>query len=362
MFSETVLGRFLQAVELYAVILYTLIAAFYHLRNVPAQATDESGRKRSPASRSPAGRFDLIFDNPPSPSSSVDLDFTFQQYVSKSQDRPSTAHMARSTSYGSKEVTPMRNIPPAPRGILSTVGNMASTTPATPRPAHRRFSNVAPREPVPLPSPAVPAVQAHTKSPTYGLSGSINANQVSALVRDESHNKDDLRTYFGGAPPSPGITGLLRRQEELDKSIAALELHKAGTTSKAATNRRASSSPVSPEPSRATSSSESDFTFSDFPEVPWGHSSTNPSVQRVSSTTPIHPPSRPLFTFDLNSLLLPHPVFAAEHRSRHQSVPTSESGDTLIPTARNRTSSEGTQYEITSFIGRKYQSISSTSR
>jgi hypothetical protein len=173
--------------------------------------------------------------------------------------------------------------------------------------------------------------------PTTGESGWRSQGSVTVADPDESSN----------------ISDLFRKQEELDNSIAALKLLEDST--------RPPGSPSSSKQSEGPSATRSDFSLSNFPNPPWVN---NPGSDDLSeprrSPSPVRTVKRLRFTprsvsidnvpFDLIPPRMPASVM--DH-NRTLSLPVSETEDSdMVMSARTqRFDSQGTQYDVTSFIG-----------
>ena len=189
-------------------------------------------------------------------------------------------------------------------------------------------------------------------SPVFGLSGIVRPStgqskmdspQDSVTVADQDRSSD--------------LSDLFRKQEELDSTIAALKLLGDSTDPP--------STPSSKE-SREPSTARSDFTLSNFPRPPWvdgsdsediGEPPLSPSSARTVRQPRLryNPPSISVdnVPFDLIPPRIPAAIM--EH-NRTLSVPISESAESdLLMSARTpRFDSQGTQYDVTSFIGSKF--------
>jgi hypothetical protein len=186
--------------------------------------------------------------------------------------------------------------------------------------------------------PSTSNSESNGSSPIHGLYGIVNPK--SPMMADVPQTDEDPRQLFDNSARSSAISTLLRQQAELDKSIAALQLFNlpGGEDS-----RRSSIDTSTPKGS-------ANFSLSNFPAPPWGResiASAEPVDTRV--VTPVIQ-----LTGEATSLQMPE-------RPRQQSIPLSEvsqrnSDGLLTPLGGRdvRTNSAGTQYEITSFIGRKY--------
>ena len=146
---------------------------------------------------------------------------------------------------------------------------------------------------------------------------------------------------------------ILRQKAELDKSIASLRRLARdtmdGTTVFGGTEA---------DDGKLSSASRSEFSLSNFPAPPWRASTDTQFTVRqgVTPQVTIHRAEsikshRVTATETDADLLPPRMPVAAEH-TRNLSIPFSDNDDPL-PTGRTRKDSAGTEYVITSFIGRE---------
>lgn len=376
--------------------MYSLVATFYHIRNAPPKAFD-SQRKRSSSFQSPAalqaayrlpsprlstGDLTSACPNPVSPDE-ANIELPKRQRSRRSsysarmsnwlaQRRPSVklgpsyfpprekdfsqildqaergvspvdvdvkppmpfydrTPEASASSASNTEFEPSSSVPT--KSILSVPSNSTSVTISAPPRARIRFSDATIKSQMLV----APAIEVHTPvpSPIYGADGALNANRVAALTRD-ADEEEDPRTYFENSPRSSGISGLLRQQEELERSIAALKLFSTPSSEDGEADRAASP--------------RSDISLSSFPQPPWKRGSADSHKSRRKSTASVlsedysSSTSRPAVAPPTRGLTV------GAFRRRQQSIPSFEGGG-LVPVTRKRTSSAGTQYEITSFIG-----------
>jgi hypothetical protein len=415
-----VLGRFLQAIELYILILSTLILTFHHLCDASTNPTPNPRLKRTSSFNNiPAGAIvtpELILPHPRL--TQTDLISAFQRQLAP--DGTNRRSLNRQSSYASRvsnwigrqtsqrndirhterdrddllwkqnkeeqgnavdievkipapyDPSPMESEPspsyrmppqvystpdvnaPSRKGILAPGRQNMTIAASTPNRPRIRFSDgggqtVALEVPKPQPD------QARIESPIYGLSGIINArNANTAMQRPDSGIEEDPRSLFDDTRSS-GISNLLRQQEELDKSIAALKLF-SNDPSEVATARRSLS--VFSDGPRA-SSVKSIESLSNFPEPPWGRMSMASlplNMQRMSTDT-IRPSQPGLLSASLDPSLVSSELSQAGstlnvpgHRVQ-PSVPWSETSDLASSGGNSRFNPAG--MEITSFIGRK---------
>jgi len=188
-------------------------------------------------------------------------------------------------------------------------------------------------------------------SPVFGLNGIVRPStgqskmespQDSVTVADPDRSSD--------------LSHLFRKQEELDNSIAALKLLGDSTDPP--------STPSSKQ-SREPSTARSDFSLSNFPRPPWvdgsdsddlGGPPLSPSSVRTVRQPRLrfNPPSISVDNVPFDLIPPRIPAAMTEH-NRTLSVPISESAESdLLMSARTpRFDSQGTQYDVTSFIGSK---------
>lgn len=423
------LGRFLQAIEFYILILFTLISTFYHLRDIRTTPAVKQRRNRSssfnnipagasispeliiPPPRLPSTDFtSLGFDRQTTPATSrrpstnrqsssyavrlsnwigrrpsqrnererddlfwkqnqaekgnspvdVEVKIPMPFDLSPVESEPSPSYKMPPQAYATVVTDP----PPVPRSILAISEQKISEPVTVPKQARLRFSDDVGQTVDLAPPPSVQYPQARIESPIFGLNGIVNAQSVAdAVERPISTVEDDPRTFFDDSSRSSGISNLLRQQEELDKSIAALKLFSTDP-SEAASARRSLS--AFSDTRRASSSVKSIESLSNFPVPPWGRASTtslrtrNTSTETVRQTPPGLPPSSinsssqtSLGTIDrllAAAATEPMPTLSVPGHRVSPSVPSSEIGDDLAgPGASGRINGGG--MEITSFIG-----------
>ncbi|GJE86025.1 transcriptional regulator, putative [Phanerochaete sordida] len=385
LFSETVLGHFMQGIELYILVLYMLVDAFRpqptsmrrnrssSFHNMPPVMARSSEFLLGPP-KVPEPKFNPMFGNEGNPFTepeqakapqpwepslagySLRVSNWFGRRPSKKSittaTEPASHHswahdqaergmspvteaaetpLSEKVAFAANPVEPRQSPVAMAPGVATIVvsdpvdpvdvASPHALTVAVPPRVYTRTPDAELLRPVP---PRARGSLQSTESPVHGLYGIVNTKRPPSAA---SLELDDPRDVFDRSARSSGISGLLREQAELDKSIAALRLLSRGDDS------RRSSSTDAPSPNR--------FSLSVFPEPPWGRASTASTV-------------------------LPAPVLmavaghraetASPERTRQQSVPLSELGmsdaDLVPPSRRNMmTASGGTQYEITSFIG-----------
>ncbi|KAI0068412.1 hypothetical protein BV25DRAFT_1987194 [Artomyces pyxidatus] len=190
------------------------------------------------------------------------------------------------------------------------------------------------------PTVPLPYVTRETESPIYGLNGTLRAGYYSPV--------DTARRTSFLIPPSArssGFSNLLREQNELEKSIAALRMFAPASSpnSPEQGSDRVPSANLTAVQSRGSVSVRSEFSLSIFPEPPWARRSDMTSTLSHSgeSAAIVREPSE----FEFVPPRMPAAV--------EQTLPTStrNSEDTIMLTHKGRSDSEGTRYDVTSFIG-----------
>lgn len=185
-------------------------------------------------------------------------------------------------------------------------------------------------------------------SPVFGLNGIVRPSTGESAMRSQGS------VTVTGPDRGSNISDLFRKQEELDNSIAALKLLQGSTGQPSSPT---SSSKQSAEPS----ATRSEFSLSHFPNPPWVTISDphNPSeLRRSSSPAPhtkpprLNPPSISVDNVPFELVPPRMPASMVEH-NRTTSLPISETADSeVLASARTpRFDSQGTQYDVTSFIG-----------
>lgn len=351
-FSETTLGRFLQAVELYIMILYLLIITFY-----PTQS-----RARSRVTSSFAVLTEKRENETPPPQQesypipNVIMGRAFSSY--EEVGRP-TSVISRIGSWIlsrnpiQRPVSAQRRIwiedvesgrPTENRQSQELEDKIAEEEGKQPSPKaleQPRTSEDVPRpttgvsipsyydmEPPPVsfpPSMSQVSSGDGSDSPIYGLNGIIKP------VSDSTSTIKDRNASLSS------FDELLRQQTELDRSIAALKLF---SSPEASVSTRPKPPPLNRIQSASTSSytgpgldsasARSEFSLSIFPEPP--NAGDNGSVQRLSRAEPLSRASRAATWVPTEDM---------------PSIPSSPNELGTAP----KYDSAVTQYEITSFIG-----------
>lgn len=388
LFSETVLGRFLQGIELYILVLYMLVDAFRPESTKSPRRRDRSssfhnmppgiprasdfllGPPRVPEPKfNPMFTEEMPFTEPPKPSqawepSLAGYSLRVSNWFGRRPSKKSTTARATRDFDGvwiqdqaERGMSPVAEVveTPLPEKSFDSIATEPKQSPVAKEPVYATIVISDPVDPVEVASPRAAAITvpprvysrefdkqylypttpnspSQTDSPIHGLYGVVNAKRPPSVSTTRSMTPDeDPRDVFDRSARSSGISGLLRQQEELDKSIAALKL-----LSGAGDESRRTSSTGTATPNR--------FSLSVFPEPPWGRASIASAARPVLGSLAIASAQRSRAS--------------SPDRPRQQSIPLSElaagDSDFLLPFRRNiRTASAGTQYEITSFIGRK---------
>jgi hypothetical protein len=189
-------------------------------------------------------------------------------------------------------------------------------------------------------------------SPVFGLNGIIQPSKGELAT----HSPRDSVTS-AGQDQSSDISHLFRKQEELDNSIAALKLLEGSPGSPI--------SPASSKRSEEPSTARSDVSLSNFPNPPWADTSGSDNLGELrrsfGSVHTVRPSRVNQLSISVDNVpfdLIPPrmPASAMDH-NRTLSLPISESaGSDLVVTARTpRFDSQGTQYDVTSFIGSTFR-------
>lgn len=374
-FSETTLGRFLRALEMYILILYTLISAFHGIssqtsmlpQHNPASlfqaGLSEKSRAITPVNNSIINvvrRSISSTDNIPKQSSRVSTMSRLSSWMQPRnarrgesseqiwvQDRElGLASSNRGTVAPTEHTSPTAGeFQPLPtRAEVNMEDKAVLPEELLAPPKDRPFTAVSissyygmERDSIPYPFPPTLSPTRGTDSPVYGLNGIMGQRAKSRLDRDSKMSFDEL----------------LRQQTELDKSIAALRLFSRGSMlglDESAPPSIAASPPQKPASSpkaRSTSvstnsylgrrpdsaSNRSEFSLSIFPEPP-----------KVDTEEFVVSNSR--FT---GTRIPPREILVAEEPERADEVPS-------LPVSPHqfegtRFGSAGTLYDVTSFIG-----------
>lgn len=409
LFSETILGRFLQGVELYILVLYMLIDTFrpkfskYSKRrnrsssfhNMSPSVTRVSEMLLGPP-RLSAPKFNPMFaegmpfpdgKEPAQPSESSQsyaarVGTWFLRRPSKRtateteperaslwiQDRAERGESPVAESIDEKAGSDAQELSPAEpkqspiyRDPVYTVVVRDSVA-TLPQATAAAAAAAAPPEPLPtVPQrvysreldkqylyPSTPTSAQDTASPIHGLYGVVNGRRAPAPAPGSPLGAVTVDAAGDASARSSGISLLLRQQAELDRSIAALQLF----SSAGDASPRASS-----VGSGGTPHGSARFSLSKFPDPPWGRASVASTAAMGGRDSVVLRPEAALQAAMRQRVSVAASLVPPVERTRQQSVPLSEleAGDSfLAPFRRNpRVNSSGTQYEITSFIGRK---------
>ncbi|KAK0233264.1 hypothetical protein IW262DRAFT_1329465 [Armillaria fumosa] len=382
-FSETTLGRFLQAIELYILIVFLLIDAFY--------ITPEMRRHQVRKAQTSNGLGG--FDNLPRRSVSA-ATVNHNNVVETAQNiRSETVALPASRSSGqvplflwdrndpelggfpdrqrnptAEIADPVSDVRTSPRSLKIEPGiddaplplpeSHEELTPTTSKgedPPLRPKTGVSfssyyledNRASLPPPKPIFVSEVSPSgpDSPIYGLNGIITATGDSRSTKTKSESLNSQSTT--------SFDELLRQQSELDQSIAALRLFSPQESTATISDVKDVAAPGAPlksasiPPSAGTgtnsyigtkadsSSAPSEFSLSIFPEPPTNGSGfpDNPvtSISGRNTMVPLRP----------ENILISSPVI-----DEVPSIPTSPNG-----LGTGRFGSAGTQYDVTSFIG-----------
>ncbi|KAF8475429.1 hypothetical protein JB92DRAFT_3134555 [Gautieria morchelliformis] len=417
-FSETSLGRFFQAIELYILVLYIHIASFYERRSIldPTMQNRASKTSMPPAGIAMHDRTSTTQTNPaitlaprtdkvyPFPSNRLSSwlvpDADQAPILADAPRRMSTAdritswitsrrgstsqYQERSRLHSDGNVESGTSLVHTNARLLDATESFTATSwkysryllPASVPPASQRLQRLTRALDAPVHgkrngavSPdgtissfaavdnyrrndfAPPKLPSLPGSPVYGLDGIVRYHG-----RSSSPLPQHTPSSRHSSVQSAGMQSLLRQQAELDKTVAELQLF----------------SPVSPMsserlvvPGGQSMSLQSDFSLSNFPDPP-------PDLPSRPVDTDVEDNSR-FHASDVDPLqganvaAVPPPpvapqIYQSTVQSQRQSLSstsTRTSGDSAVLGIASRTvvGSGGTQYDVTSFIGRLYPRI-----
>lgn len=206
----------------------------------------------------------------------------------------------------------------------------------------------------------------NTDSPIYGLNGIMQRTNPGRMTPESVARTRSSALSFNE---------LIRQQTELDNSIAALRLlspqqdeYDPGSVPASPIVSRDASRSISRSMSSngLPSSVRSIFSLQDFPEPPATFASTSngippipPSSSSLKARADRSDQRRSRFTINVEPPSLPVPKIPAiyDYPSTPQSMPVTpgrDSGETISPRLRTKVNSAGTQYDVTSFIGSRF--------
>ncbi|QRV90918.1 hypothetical protein RhiJN_18936 [Ceratobasidium sp. AG-Ba] len=474
-FSESPLGRFLQAIELYILILYVLIATFYGMPVRASMIADALDRERGRVNSSFVGinmsgsmrgstfrvtppnvstpelpttreleaagtngvpnrllrpdqpRLDRLLSEsstepvkqqvsnkresiyarartPPTGTSTAVNDTP--QFPKTGRTSPVTAGYTPAASYVPAESEPAG--PSTRRAVASTIASVYSPrvseafspvtvtalAPVTPLSIRSVSNKGRPRDPTPaplplppsmtMPAPVVPkvtvpppaAVEPESAPDTrlareYGLSTrpissrSLGLRNRTSNLGDESpiYGLEGIIASLGGdllpeeelprrmvpdsATYSPGAVSFMRKQAELDRSVANLQAFSPENNQRPLYGIGDNTNPSVPSLGQESTSLRS-FSLSNFPSPPAAKLSFPGPSRRTSMT--VRPGEVDLD--DIRFTLAPPRMPAASSDGRQVSFPSTTRGsDILQIQPRSTANSNGTQWDVTSFIG-----------
>ncbi|CAE6524382.1 unnamed protein product [Rhizoctonia solani] len=188
------------------------------------------------------------------------------------------------------------------------------------------------------------------ESPIYGLDGIIQSLGGDLLPDEEFRSQQGSLMRGDNAAYSPGAASFLRKQAELDRSVADLQRLTMGRSSLVPQQLYAlsdSASPSSPSVGQESTSLRSDFTLSNFPSPPaavLGY----PGLSQRNSVA-----ARPgEIDFDDIRFTLAPPRMPAAMDGRQVSFPSTTRGSDISQLqSRIAETPDKTQWDVTSFIG-----------
>ncbi|KAF5390212.1 hypothetical protein D9757_002801 [Collybiopsis confluens] len=385
LFSETSLGRFLQAFEVYMMILFILVVAFYKVpvrpmrprTSFPSPYTVEEKQLRDTVLASYVDAEPITFDVLPSGVNDARTRYSTVSRVSswilaprqrreKPEDveaGPKSAEITEELtavpaggqtssdvrhSLAEKPVAPTSAAPPetSSTSLPTETQTLTRTSHSESRPSiglSLRYYGVESRMSFPNPAFWGNDASSGTDSPVYGLNGFVNK-------RSHNRNSADSILSSNQRPSVSSFDELIEQQAELDRSIAALRLFSppapsiesavAEDTSPNATFMPSVTAPSGNNRTISTltsSSARSEFSLSIFPDPPAVDFSgtSRASFNTMRAKQRARPSRRDVPTsFDTGSADIP-------------SVPSSPTR--LVP--GRQLDSNATQYDVTSFIG-----------
>ncbi|KAJ7293077.1 hypothetical protein C8J57DRAFT_15517 [Mycena rebaudengoi] len=398
-FSETTVGRFLQAVELYGLILSVLIFTFY---GVPKRSAPPAPRKRSsffagfaapksdsepPVTEAPVPENGREISSPdmlqlsispresvvsrmstwinirraPRPNSEQKLwnSSEAELGISTQVRVPSPAPSAQEQASPRVQITPEESWilptanPETPKtdtqSILVPPGTVISEPgPGTPSTMMSRpftgvsfasYYGLASNSRLTMPGVLPDENSRETDSPVYGLNGITAGSAIPAAVPDSPvlsvATLKADNTTSDQRDSSNSFDELLRQQTELDKSIAALRLFSPTTT--------ITTLPPVPD----SENKQSTVSTGRSPSVSSGKSVSNRSEFSLSIFPEPPPVNQSLQELSPERSRLP---IRGRRQSRVPRSATSEVNEVPVP-EHQRLDSAGTQYDVTSFIG-----------
>jgi len=195
--------------------------------------------------------------------------------------------------------------------------------------------------------PSLVPMPREVSSPVYGLNGIVDQSQYRNSVQGLARPPSNANSF----------DELLRQQTELDRSIAALRLFSpqpAGTAfsplgstlKKSPSGRTISSTPTSGGNKPDSASARSEFSLSNFPDPPLGDvNSLFPST--TGRLVSLREKARTKQKDDV-------PVGLVPIKIPNEDTPSLPGSPSQTETSTRRFDSAGTQYDVTSFIGGEF--------
>ncbi|KAF9068090.1 hypothetical protein BDP27DRAFT_1327922 [Rhodocollybia butyracea] len=389
-FSESTLGRFLQAIEVYIMIIFLLVVAFYKIPVRPTRPSSIQMSDEKPQDlRSPTMPFAPSGALPTSeePQSRTSMVSRVSSWILAPRLKSRERRMSEDVEAGpgSNEAGFIIVSPPPVQPVVAESSHMAiresgqQNAPTSPSPniPHNSIPFIDPIAPVPVDTPSVllSELDQRTDRPYTGVSlryyGLSRDSLLSLSPPNPAFIADDTRSFNSSRTESPvyGLDGIVRQkrnsigsslartrepsissfdeliqqQAELDRSIAALRLFSPPSMEEALPEGL---SPQEEEPGRSansrinrtissatTSSARSEFSLSVFPDPP---------------TVGVEPPRTSLAA-----------IRAKRARLSRRDVPSSFDLNGSIDSLHapiglvlgRSTGSNATLYDVTSFIG-----------
>lgn len=361
-FSETALGRLLLATELYTLIVSSMVFSFYTRDNAASPLPQIHDKRASSFRGLHVSFYDagigLVGDdiaNPTGPGQSTSSWLSWNAPLRRSSQLGSSSNDGRrprteeEAERGANSFLSEERLPSIRDDVAPSSDDSSATDPIT-RGISESFSSPI----VQLPAssvydngqsstPSAAAMVTSPDSPTLPYGGIREARQSSRPSRREKQPSDGSTS----SSQLSGFENLLRENDELERSIAALQaMYVPGQNGDQ--SRGGSPSTVSDLPERSrlressttgygptSDSNKSEFSLSVFPEPP--------QVPRITET---------LARTGRRSSMASAPTPTQMSYTEEQALPVSTAEDEVAISAFGyRIGSAGTHYDVTSFIG-----------
>ncbi|KAF4623591.1 hypothetical protein D9613_001926 [Agrocybe pediades] len=358
-FTETALGRFLRAVEVYLLILHSLYTTFQDIVSPPPPSSNLEPFDTA-GSRSGKFKGDNILP--------IAFSYPVQDTSNKPQSVANSGYRASTLSW----ILPRRGSPDEVQRVDAKAHNSEKILENAPSSREYITQNIRPLSSVSTSSDSLQGEEVQpsavlslsyytmedaSRLPQQAVSSSANQQKMedhpgNGYLPSRRHPSPSLRRNFAKNPSPQGsvtsIDNLLREQSELDRSIAALRV----LSSQGLGGFEEAQNPFSMDASREPTSrivgqsgntsrshktesvsNRSDFSLSVFPDPPVAL-----EAETATRYSKINPPA-PLVTTRIEGKRNPLPI----------TIPSPTASPAVLPTAPLETGA--TQYDVTSFIG-----------